>query len=161
MVNQFSGKKIRAVSLILLFVLFIFAGCASTGKMDTKKCPFSVLGIRLAMDESPEYFGGKAVFLKVKNDSRKTIKTVNVVFVFEKNEDELPLKGGNELRLEFNYSLEAGAVMDAGFHLEDYLSESGKENLVLEETFISRILYEDNSFWTDYFGKHSIQGELY
>ena len=142
---------------ILIFVLLmeIFAGiflqaCASCGYFEKKSAPYE-LKAQMVIDPSAIYEGAGLEY-SFYNKSDKTVKALTFVFFLNSDEEVSFEVFENLIELEVCAFVEPQSFVEDCVSLDSFLYEVPEEPYQLDYLYVSRIVYEDGSEWTDPFG---------
>lgn len=142
---------------ILIFVLLmeIAAGillqsCATFRDNEKKSAPYE-LKAQMVIEPSLIYetAGFEFSFL---NKSDKTVKALTFVFFLNSDEESSFEVFENLIKLEVNAVVEPQSFVEDCVSLDLFLYEVPEEPYLLDYLYVSRIVYEDGSEWTDPFG---------
>lgn len=131
-------------------VLLCGSGCSMFGEVQK---PYLVRG-EMVMEDSAIYeiAGLEFSFL---NKSNKAVKSFTLVFYFFDEDGNAPAVGSNNVVLEIVGNVGCGRLEEDCISLDKFLYEIPEEPYVLDYMYVSRIVYEDGSEWTDPFGVYA------
>lgn len=135
-------KKILGLFIILGFS--IMSGCKLSGE---ENCQYTIIGNVVLDENNPNYEIGGFEF-KIANFFPKAMKKFIVCFtIFDEN--GIPLC---KPMFEINGTLKSKEYATICLNLDDYLVNIESRNLVADFIYLSKIVFEDGSEWSDPFG---------
>lgn len=145
--------KVNALlNIIPVFTaLFLFGCCSITNPESVEKIPYMAEG-RMEMEEnSADYeVAGLDFFFMNKSDSDVTEMTL-VFFLFDK--DGEPVSGGkSNIVMTVKENVPANTSLRCSLCLDKYFSIVPDEVYTVDYFYISKIVYDDGSVWSDPFG---------
>lgn len=141
-------KKRRCNKYYLMLLLFLYAGCSLFAK---EKAPYIISG-QFVMEQDSVDYSICGLDLYVFNKSAQEIKSLTVVFFLFDSDGEPIDTGKNNIVLTVNKSILPKEGKNICLSLDDYMNNLPEENYMVDYLYISRIVYSDNSEWTDPFG---------
>lgn len=133
---------------VLLIMFFLFSGCAMFAK---ENVPYAIKGEFTVEDSVSEYeLGGVDIYFYNKSD--KNVRNFTVVF-FLFDEDGEPFNT-TKSNLVFNIekNVETKDSIEFCLSIDDYVNSIPDESCFIDYLYVSKIVYEDGSVWTDPFG---------
>ena len=86
------------------------------------------------------------------NQSVKQVKEISVAFFLFDKDGEPARECSNRINLEIESRIEAGDSLKKCISLDRFMNQFPEEALYVDYLYVSRIEYEDGSFWEDPFG---------
>ena len=152
-------KKCRLMKKIIMKILplFLLVSCSTSlgiNAFEKKSLPYA-LTARMVTDASNVYevAGIDFTFL---NRSDKAVKSFTMVFFMYDEDGNPPAIGNNGVKIEIDVDVAAGECEDDLISLDRFMYEIPDSPYQLDYLYVSRILYEDGSEWSDPFGMYSI-----
>jgi hypothetical protein len=133
--------------ILICFFVFQFVSC---NLFSAEKCPYSVKA-QLVFDDS-ECYDFMGLDFKIKNNDERAIQELTLVFyVFD--EDGEPASGvKNNIVLKLKCEIPGGELLEDCISLDKYVYNFDSENYEIDYLYVSKIVYDDGSVWTDPFG---------
>lgn len=134
----------------VISALFLF-GCCSFSDQKKSETPYITEG-KMEMDENSMDYEVAGLDFFFLNKSDKNISELTVVFfLFDK--DGEPISGGkSNIVLTVKEQILAKSSLRCCLNLDDYFSIVPDEIYTVDYLYISKIVYEDGSVWSDPFG---------
>ena len=141
--------------LVFVLVIEIFAGillhsCVSCGDLGTKTVPYE-LKAQMVIEPSSIYDSAGLEY-SFYNKSDKAVKSLTFVFFLNGDEESSFEVFENLIELEVSAVVEPQNFIEDCVSLDSFLYEVPEEPYQLDYLYVSRIVYEDGSEWTDSFG---------
>ena len=146
MKNHFLSSKV-----ILIFMCSLFTACAGFAR---EKVPYSING-EILVGEDNQDFNIAGLDLNFLNKSEKCVENFTLVFFLFDQDGEPVANGYSNIVLKITEKVPANDYYTATVSLDDYLVEVTDETYQLDYLYVSRIEYEDGSFWEDPLGLHA------
>ncbi|MCQ2588180.1 MAG: hypothetical protein MJ174_08695 [Treponema sp.] len=131
----------------LICLLFLITSCSSFASAGA---PYQIKG-EMVLEDSIDYENAGFEF-SLFNRSDKEIKSFTVVFFLFDNDGNPPIAGKNNIVLEINETIEALENCELCVSLDKYLTFIPEEPYSVDFLYVSKIVYSDNSVWSDPFG---------
>lgn len=132
---------------LMTFTLFI-SGCALFG---TETAPYAIKG-NMTLENEHNEFEAAGINLSLLNKSNKSISEFTVVFSLFDEDGEPVSTGRSNVVISVNTTIQPHELYECCLSLDKFLCEIPESPYFVDYLYISRILYEDNSLWTDAFG---------
>jgi len=141
-------NRINIVRYLTLLITMLTCGCAMFG---SETAPYIAKGkMTLEYEENDFEVGG--VNLSFLNKSNKAITEFTVVFSLFDQDGEPVSTGRSNIVISVNTPIQPHELLECCLSLDKYLCEIPESPYLIDYLYVSRILYEDNSLWTDAFG---------
>ena len=135
------------IKIFLFSFIFTFSSCSVFAD---QQIPY-LIGGEMVMEASTDYELAGFDFTFV-NKSEKAIKSFTFIFFIYDQDGNIPAVGRNNLVINLNASLESGEVLKTCIPLDDYLYEIPEDVYQIDYLYVSKIIYQDGSEWTDPLG---------
>lgn len=129
------------------------------------------LGCKLFVQSGPEFAVSSPVYKKGKTgescelggvcfdfynkSSKKVISIETKMNVYNPATKQTAFAGVGTITSSFNGEIEAGQKKEMCVSLDEYITTACDIDFLIEQFYISRILYSDGSEWKDYFGVYA------
>lgn len=153
-VYQQNGEIIREVLKMknkcknLVFFTFIFF--YNFYFFASEKNPYFISG-EMVVDASSKYEAAGFNFNLI-NRSEKNIKSFTVVFYIFDEDGNPPALGRNNIVVTINSEVLSQENYESCISLDSFLYEIPEEPYEVDYLYVSKIVYEDDSVWSDPFG---------
>ena len=151
-----SRHMIKALIITFGIELLLFSCSSNFGinAFEKKSIPYA-LNARMVTEKSSVYelAGVDFIFL---NRSDKAVKSFTMVFFMYDEDGNPPAIGNNGVVLEIIVDVGKGECQEDLVSLDRYLYEIPDTEYQLDYLYVSRIVYEDGSEWSDPFGMYAI-----
>ncbi|MCR4742533.1 MAG: hypothetical protein K5866_06665 [Treponema sp.] len=138
------GKKIKSLLLLFIFTL------SSCSLFADSQIPYLIEG-EMLMEASSDYeIAGFDITFVNKGD--KAISSFTFVFFIYDQDGNIPSIGRNNIVMTVDARLGQGQVLKSCLPLDDYLYEIPEEAYQIDYLYVSKIIYEDGSEWSDPMG---------
>ncbi len=144
---SFINQKIICHLFICLLVLFT-SSCKSYAQ---SYVPYLLDG-EFVMDEESDDYSICGIKLFLVNKSEKNISKVNLVFFLFDKDGEPAIECRNKFEFNIEQNLTASESCDFCIGLDKYMNTIPSELLFVDYIYLSKIEYEDGSFWEDPLG---------
>lgn len=144
-------KKIWLNKLLIIVLSFVFYACSLYGN---NIAPYLIKG-EMTLDKSDGDFDAAGINLLFKNRSEKTVSEFTIVFYLFDENGEPVSSGRSNIVFSVKTEINPNDSFECCVSLDKYLGEFPEESYQIEYLYVSRILYTDNSIWTDAFGTFS------
>ena len=145
--------KNKAVTLMLCLVL---VGLCTNGFLSCKN----------ELSEKPEFsisklmYKDRGVYFDFYNQAQKDIKLMQVkMCVYNKKDGFAAFEGEGIITCQIETGVRAFEQRSFCISLENYIKKNNDLELIIDNFYISRILYTDGKEWKDSFGFYSLKGE--
>ncbi|MCR4580379.1 MAG: hypothetical protein K5681_08535 [Treponema sp.] len=137
----------KIYKILLLFLIFMLTGCKGFSK---DIVPY-LISSSIEMEESPDYeIAG--LNLSFHNRSEKTVKTFTIAFyVFDEDGEPASFCRSN-IVISVEKEIGPGESSQMLLPLDQFFSYRPEELYTADYLYVSRIIYSDQSSWTDPFG---------
>ena len=149
-------ENFRSVILKIL-ALILLSSCSSNlgiNAFEKKSVPYA-LSAKMVTDASSVYEVAGIDFSFL-NRGAKAVKSFTMVFFMYDEDGNPPGIGNNGVKLEVVVDVAAGECEEDLISLDRFLYEIPDSPYQLDYLYVSRILYEDGSEWSDPYGMYSI-----
>lgn len=136
--------------IISFFICILFSNCKLFAN---EKIPYLING-EMVLDSSSKYEAAGFDFYFI-NKSEKNIKSFTIVFYVFDEDGNPPLMGRNNIVITVNSNVLAKESLENCVSMDSFLYEIPEEPYEIDYLYVSRIVYEDDSVWTDPFGLYS------
>lgn len=136
--------------IISFFICILFSNCKLFAN---EKIPYLING-EMVLDSSSKYEAAGFDFCFI-NKSEKNIKSFTIVFYVFDEDGNPPLMGRNNIVITVNSIVLAKESLENCVSMDSFLYEIPEEPYEIDYLYVSRIVYEDDSVWTDPFGLYS------
>lgn len=142
-------KGFKLTGLFIVFAVSFFAGCSSS-LYARNNVPY-VIGAEMVMDESDD-FEIAGLDFQFLNKSKKNIEEITLVFCMVDEYGNPVSTGKSNMVIKVGVEISAGEYFEGTISMDKYLYEIPEEPYQIDFLYVSRIVYEDKSVWTDPFG---------
>lgn len=131
-------------------VFFVFIFFYNFYSFASDKIPYFISG-EMVVDSSSKYetVGFDFNFI---NKSEKNIKSFTVVFYIFDEDGNPPALGRNNIVITINSEVLSKESYESYVSLDSFFYEIPEEPYEVDYLYVSKIVYEDDSVWTDPFG---------
>lgn len=138
----------RMIYRPILFLLFlIFVSC----NLLADNIPPYIIDGEMVLDASSKYEAAGLDFVFL-NKSEKAIKQFTLVFYMYDEYGNPPGTGRNNIVVTVTSAVKAGEKLSGCINLDSYISEIPEIPYTIDFLYVSKIVYEDDSIWSDPFG---------
>ncbi len=138
----------KKLLILLSLMAALFFSCKT---YSFESIPYVMSGDFVMEDNSPDYsICGVDFFLL--NKSEKDIKGMNIVFFLFDKDGEPAFECQNKISVSIEKSVDAGQTSSFCISLDKFLSSVPSDYLIVDYLYLSKIEYEDGTFWEDPYG---------
>ena len=133
--------------VLVCFFVFQFASC---NLFSAEKCPYSVKA-QLVFDDS-ECYDFMGLDFQIKNNDVRAIQELTLVFYVFDGDGEPASGVKNNIVLKLKCEIPGGELLDDCISLDKYVYNLDSENYEIDYLYVSKIVYDDGTVWSDPFG---------
>ncbi len=141
-------NKRKVFILFTLLSVFAFSACSF---MPLNSVPYMVDG-DFVMEEASEEYSVCGIDLIFFNQSDKCVKNFSIVFFLFDKDGEPARECSNRISFDIEKTVEARDSFSKCLSLDKYMNFFPEELLWVDYLYVSRIDYEDGTFWEDPYG---------
>lgn len=137
----------NSFKLFGILVCIFFSSC---NLFAVEEIPYLIKG-EMVVDSSSKYEAAGFDFNFI-NKSEKNIKSFTVVFYIFDEDGNPPALGRNNIVITINSEVLSQESYESCVSLDSFLYEIPEEPYEVDYLYVSKIVYEDDSVWSDPFG---------
>lgn len=137
--------------VFILFTLLFCLGFSACSFMPLNSVPYMVTG-DFVMEEACEEYSVCGIELLFFNQSDKRVKNFSIVFFLFDKDGEPARECSNRISFDIEKTVEARDSFSKCLSLDKYMKFFPEELLWVDYLYVSRIDYEDGTFWEDPYG---------
>lgn len=134
--------------IVFGFLLVLLSGCKN---FSIESVPYLISG-EFVMESDSENYSVCGLDFQFYNQSVKDVKEISVVFFLFDKDGEPAHECSNRIALDIEAKIEAGVSFKKCLSLDHFMNQFPEELLYVDYLYVSRIEYEDGTFWEDPFG---------
>ena len=144
----------KSLNSVLFYLILL--GLASTCFLSCKNDVFSKPDFSI----SNLTYKDKGVYFDFYNKAQKDIKSMQIkMCVYDKKNGSAAFEGEGIITCQIDSGVLALEQRSFCISLQDYFTDDKDLELIIDNFYISRILYTDGKEWKDWFGLYSQKGE--
>lgn len=151
-----SGKIVRSFFLLIMLLLLPVSCSSNLGinAFEKQRVPYALTAKMVT--ESSNVYEVAGIDFSFLNRSGKAVKSFTMVFFMYDEDGNPPGIGNNGVKLEIQVDVAAGECEEDLISMDRFLYEIPDSPYQLDYLYVSRILYEDGSEWSDPYGMYAI-----
>ncbi len=146
--------KLMAAGIYLIFLIILILNSCILAEEKGPPFAFSYPVYKAGQQENACLLG--AVYFDFYNKAKVPVVQMEIrMNVYDKSSKKNAFSGAGTIISKAEVNIEAGEKRNLCISLDDYILTASDRELLIDNFYISRLSYKDESDWKDYFGIYS------